>query len=203
MTANFGGCGGVRGTGWWWGLGHYEGSSWGLLGGCTQGSECVPVLVVGYLRTDRDWGWGSMQVEDRAVAGQRGHHGHDVVVVVILHGAGRAPPWVRRQVLAWGRRVQVWVRAGAPAHWCWDDGVVIITFIVEGAAGVFCWHWGVSGEGGVLGLLSGPCPLLFPLCTLCTLCTLFSSFSVLVQGGRQPVGRALWLCEVVVEGVHD
>jgi hypothetical protein len=29
-----------------------------------------------------------------------------------------------------------------------------------GALGVFHWHWGVSGEGGVLGLLgSGPSPL--------------------------------------------
>ena len=60
----------------------------------------------------------------------------------------------------------------------------------------------LGGEWGrwVLDLLSGPCPLLFPLCTLCSL---FSSFSVLAQGGRWPVGRALWLCEVVVEGVHD
>ena len=43
---------------------------------------------------------------------------------------------------------------------------------------MFCWHWEVSGEGGVLGLLSGPCPLLFPLCTLSSF---FSSFSVLAQ----------------------
>ena len=96
--------------------------------------------------------------------------------------------------------MQVWVRAGAPARWRWDNGVVVVVaFIVEGATGVFCWHWWVSGEGGMLGLLRGPCPLLFPLCTLCTL----FSFSVLAQGGRQPVGHALWLCEVVVEGVHN
>ena len=34
---------------------------------------------------------------------------------------------------------------------------------------MFHWHWGVSGKGGVLGLLSGPCPLLFSLCTLSSL----------------------------------
>ena len=101
MTANFGG----RGTGWWWGLGHHEGSSWGLLGGCTQGSECGDALAVGYPHADRDWGRGSARVGNGAVVGQRGHHGHDNDnddVVVVLHGTGRAPPWARRQVLAWG-----------------------------------------------------------------------------------------------------
>ena len=167
-----------------------------------QGSERFPALAVGYPRADRDWGWGSARVGNGAVVGQRGHHGHDDNVVVVLHGAGRAPLWVHRQVLAWGRQVQVWVQAGAPACWRWDDGVVVVVvaFVVEGAVGVFHWHWGVSGEGGVLGLLSGPCPLLFPLCTLSSL---FSSFSVLTQGGRRLVGCASWLCKVVVEGVHN
>ena len=40
----------------------------------------------------------------------------------------------------------------------WDNGivvvVVVVAFVVEGAVGVFRWHWGVSGEGGVLDLLS-------------------------------------------------
>ena len=184
--------------GWWWGLGHHEGSSWGLLGSCTQDSEREDALAVGYPRTNWDWGWGSAQVGNRAVVGQWRHHGNDDNDVVILHGAGHAPPWARCQVLAWGWQVQVWVWAGAPARWHWDNGVVVV--VVEGAVGVFCWHWRVSGEGGVLGLLSGPCPLLFPLCTLCTL---FSSFSVLAQGGRRLIGHALWLCEVVVEGVHN
>ena len=60
----------------------------------------------------------------------------------------------------------VWVRARAPACWCWDDGVVVVAFIVEGAVGVFRWHWRVSGEGGV-GLtewaLSSPLSSLQPL----------------------------------------
>ena len=175
-------------------MGHHEGLSWGLLGGCTQGSKHVPPLAVGYPHADWDWGRGSVRVGNGAVVGQRGHHGHDDDDDV-LHGVGRVPPWARRQVLAWGWRMQVWVWAGAPACWRWDDGVVVVvaSFVVEGAVGVFVG----------LGLLSGPCPLLFPLCNLCTLCTLFSSFSVLAQGGRRPVGRASWLCEVVVEGVHD
>ena len=136
-------------------MGHHEGSSWGLLGGCTQGSERGDALAVGYPRADRDWGRGSTRVGNGAVVGQWGHHGHnnnDDDNVVVLHGAGRAPPWACRQVLAWGRRVQVWVRAGAPARWRWDNGVVVViivvAFVVEGAVGVFRWHWGVSGEGG-------------------------------------------------------
>ena len=166
-----------------------------------QGSERWDALVVGYPRADRDWEWGSAWVGNGAVVGQRGHHGHDdIVVIVVLHGAGRAPLWARRQALIWGQRVQVWVRAGAPVRRRWDNGddvVAIIAFVIDeggGAAGVFRWHLGVSGEGGVLGLLSGPCPLLFPLCTLSSL---FSSFSILAQGGRWPVGCASWLCEVV------
>ena len=177
------------------GVGAPRGVVLGPVGGRMQGSERWDALAVGYPRADRDWGRGSAWVGNGAVVGQRGHHGHDNDNdVVVLHGAGRAPPWVRHQVLAWGRQVQVWVWVGAPARWRWDNGIVVV---VEGAVGVFRWPWGVSGEGGVLDLLSGPCPLLFPLCTL------FSSFSVLTQGGRRPVGRALWLCEGVVEGVHD
>ena len=94
----------------------------------------------GYPRADREWGRGSARVGNGAVVGQRGHHGHDNGnndVVVVLHGAGCAPLWARRQVLAWGQRVQVWVRAGAPARWRWDDSVVVVAFVVEGAVGVF------------------------------------------------------------------
>ena len=162
-----------------------------------QGSECWDVLVVGYLCANRDWGQGSAWVENGAVVGQRGHHGHDDDDdVVVLHGTGCAPPWARRQALIWERQVQVWVRVGAPVCQHWDNGDDIVIVVDEGggAAGVFRWHLGVSGEGGVLGLLSGPCPLLFPLCTLSSL---FSPFSILAHGGRWPVGCASWLCEVV------
>ena len=162
-----------------------------------QGSERWDVLAVGYPCADRDWGRGSVWVGNGAVVGQRGHHGHDDDdVIVVLHGTGRAPPWARRQALIWGRQVQVWVWVGAPVRQRWDNGDDIVIVVDEGggAVGVFRWHLGVSGEGGVLGLLSGPCLLLFPLCTLSSL---FSSFSILAQGGRWWVGCASWLCEVV------
>ena len=79
----------------WWGLGHHEGSSWGLLGGCTQGSKHRDVLAVGYPRADRDWGQGSVRVGNGTVVGQRGHHRHDddddIIVTFVIDEGGR--PW--------------------------------------------------------------------------------------------------------------
>ena len=65
------------GMGWWWRTGYHGGTSWGLLGGCTQGSECTNTLVVMHLHAIQDWGQGSMQVGNGAVADQRAHHRHD------------------------------------------------------------------------------------------------------------------------------
>ena len=97
-----------------------------------QGSERWDVLAVGYLRTNWDWGRGSMRVGTGAVVGQRGHHRHDDDNdIVVLHGAGRAPLWAPRQSLIWGWQVQVWVQAGAPVHWHWDNGDVAIAFVVD------------------------------------------------------------------------
>ena len=172
-----------------------------------QGSERWDALVVGYPRADRDWGRGSAWVGNRVVVGQWGHHDD---IVFVLHGAGRAPLWARRQAVIWGQRVQVWVRAGAPVRRRWDNGdvivVIIIAFVVDGGAvGVFHWHLGVSGKGGVLGLLSGPCPLLFPLCTLSAPSPLSSPPSVSsrkVGGGRLAAHRgcARWWDRKRVDG---
>ena len=63
--------------GWWWRTGYHGGTSWVLLGGCTQGSECTNMLVVMHLHAIQDWGQGSMQVGNRAVADQQAHHRHD------------------------------------------------------------------------------------------------------------------------------
>jgi hypothetical protein len=119
-----------------------------------QGSERWNALAVGYPHTDRDWGWESAQVGNGVVVGQQGHHGNnDDVVVVVLHGTGRAPLWARCQVLIWGRQVQVWVRAGAPVHWRWDNGdddiIVVVAFVVVDEGGGL---WGCSvGTGGEWG----------------------------------------------------
>ena len=81
------------------GVGAPRGVVLGPVGGHMQGRECWDALTVGYLRADQDWGRGSAWVGNRAVVGQRGHHGHDDDVV--LHGTGHAPPWVHRQALIW------------------------------------------------------------------------------------------------------
>ena len=59
------------------GVGAPRGVVLGPVGGRMQGSKRWDVLAVGYPRANRDWGWGSMWVENGAVVGQRGHHGHD------------------------------------------------------------------------------------------------------------------------------
>ena len=171
--------------------------------GAPRGVVLGPVgrLHAGQRARPRARGWVSARrlglgAGERA-GGERGHHRHDDDIVVILHGAGRAPLWARRQVLAWGRRVQVWVQVGAPAHWCWDDSVVVVVvaFVVEGAVGVFRWHWGVSGEGGVRlteWALSSPLSSLQPLHPLHPL--------LLLQCPRARWEVASWPCIVAVRG---
>ena len=90
--------------------------------------------MVEYPRADRDWEQGSTWVGNGAVVGQQGGHRHDDNdVMVVLHDAGHAPPWARHQVLTWGRWVQVWVWAGAPARWGWDNGddIFVFTFVID------------------------------------------------------------------------
>jgi hypothetical protein len=54
-TTGVDGVGAWQESGWGLGLGRPGVSSWGLLGGCTQGSKCRVGLAVGCLCANQDW----------------------------------------------------------------------------------------------------------------------------------------------------